>query len=230
MNLKDLKKPFNPVDIEWRIGRCDEKNGKVWAKALAYITARAIHDRLDDVCGEANWQLEYTEHLNETVCRIGIKCGDEWVWKSGGAGKTEFEAFKGGLSSAEKRAGVPWGIGRYLYNLDETFVDVSMSKKEGWNYQSKNGKKKIPAFWWKTPALPKWALPDTPEPIQWTADDRMEFYGICKKEYDFSAEDADMFIKYILKIKEKKVVTKELFEGMKKNIEWCYSEYIASKI
>lgn len=163
--LSDLKNPFPPNDIEWRIGRCGKKSdGSIWAKALAYITARAIHDRLDDVCSPANWQLEYAEHLGETVCRIGIRCGDSWVWKSGGAGKTDFEAYKGGLSSAEKRAGVPWGIGRYLYNLDETWVETSTDKKNGWNYQPASQKKGIPQFYWKTPALPNWALPENKKP------------------------------------------------------------------
>lgn len=160
MNLKDLKKPFPAIDIEWRIGRCGEKNGKIWGKALAYITARAIHDRLDDVCGPGKWQNRYHDHLGGTICEIGIKVDDEWVWKAGGAEKTDFEAFKGGLSSAEKRAGVPWGIGRYLYNLDEAFIETSTSKKQDWRYQPENKKKHLPAFYWKTPPLPKWALPD----------------------------------------------------------------------
>ena len=161
MDLTELRKPFPAEDIEWRIGRCGKKgDGAIWAKAFVYITARAIHDRLDDVCGPENWQLEYTEHLGETVCRIGILCNGEWVWKSGGAGKTDVEAFKGGLSSAEKRAGVPWGIGRYLYNLDETWVETSTARKDGWNYQPANQKKDIPAFYWRIPDLPNWALPD----------------------------------------------------------------------
>ena len=167
MDLKKLKEPFPAEDIEWRIGRCGvyKKDGKdtIWAKALAYITARAIHDRLDDVCGPSNWQLRYKEHLGETICEIGIKINNEWVWKAGGADKTDFEAFKGGLSSAEKRAGVPWGIGRYLYNLDETFVECKMQKQSGWNYQNaskkKDGSIKVPAFYWKIPILPDWALP-----------------------------------------------------------------------
>ncbi len=113
MNLKELAKPFLAVDIEWRIGRCGEtKEGKIWALAVAYITARAIHDRLDMVCAPQNWQLRYYEHLGGTVAEIGIKVGSEWVWKAGGSGQTELEKFKGGLSSAEKRAGGPWGIGR----------------------------------------------------------------------------------------------------------------------
>jgi len=166
MDLRELDKPFDPKDIEWRIGRCGQRNGEVWAIALAYITARAIHDRLDEVCGKEKWQSRYVEHLGETVCEIGIKINNEWVWKAGGADKTDFEAYKGGLSSAEKRAGVPWGIGRYLYSLDQSFVTCTTEKQKGygWHYQAqakkKDGSIKCPAFYWKTPYLPKWALPE----------------------------------------------------------------------
>ena len=169
MNLSKLKDPFPAVDVEWRIGRCGVANGKVWAKALAYITARGIHNRLDEVCSPQNWQLRYKEHHNGTVCEIGIKIAtkddgsyeEEWVWKAGGADDTDIEAFKGGLSSAEKRAGVPWGIGRYLYKLPETFVNCSTEKKGGWNYGTGKDKDKKPFyFWWETPNLPAWALPE----------------------------------------------------------------------
>jgi len=160
MELKKLKEPFPACDVEWRIGSCGFKDNKHWAKALAYITARGIHNRLDEVCGEHLWQLRYMTHNNGTVCEIGIKAADEWIWKAGGADDTDFEAFKGGLSSAEKRAGVPWGIGRYLYKLPPTFVNCSIEKKSGWNYQGKNDKKGVPAFYWETPKLPAWALPD----------------------------------------------------------------------
>jgi len=160
MNLAELKKPFSELDIEWRIGRCGMKNDEPWAMALAYITARAIHDRLDEVCEPHKWQLRYREHLGETVCEIGIKFDNEWIWKSGGGAHTDFEPFKGGLSSAEKRAGVPWGIGRYLYKLPETFVKCSLIKTNGWKYaKGKKSDKSEYTFYWLIPKLPDWALP-----------------------------------------------------------------------
>ena len=56
-----------------------------------------------------------------------------------------------------KRAAVQWGIGRYLYNLEETFAVVG---ETGAFYQGKNDKKNTPAFKWSPPALPSWALPE----------------------------------------------------------------------
>jgi hypothetical protein len=164
MKLSDLKKPFPADDIEWRIAQCGLKQDeKPWAKALAYITSRAVHDRLDEVCGPENWQMEYLEFTKGAVCRIGIKVGSEWVWKCGGSDETDFEAFKGMLSTAEKRAGVPWGIGRYLYNLSENWVECTISAPTNpGSWQKQKGKDKSGQdfwFWWQVPQLPAWALP-----------------------------------------------------------------------
>ena len=47
--LDRLRDPFAPGDIEWRVQTAGEKNGKPWARVLAYVTNRAIMDRLDEV-------------------------------------------------------------------------------------------------------------------------------------------------------------------------------------
>lgn len=161
MELERLKDPLPENLIEWRIGQLG-KGGQagVWAKALCYLTSRAVHERFDDVCGVGNWQLRYKEHHSGTICEIGVKIDDEWVWKAGGADSTDIEAFKGGLSSAEKRAAVPWGVGRYLYRLEANFVEVSLQKRDGWKWQGANSNKGTAQFWWKPPQLPAWALPD----------------------------------------------------------------------
>src|SRR5215218_8223879 len=57
--LARLRDPFAPEDIEWRVQTAGEKNGRPWARVLAYVTNRAIMDRLDEVVGPANWQNEY---------------------------------------------------------------------------------------------------------------------------------------------------------------------------
>jgi hypothetical protein len=186
MNLKKLAEPFEYEDLEFRIDRSGVGNNGVWAVALTYITARAIHDRLDEVCGPDKWQMRYKEHNNGTVCEIGIKVGDEWIWKAGGSDSTKFEAFKGGLSGAEKRAGVPWGIGRYLYKLSrypDIYVKTSGAKVKGWNYQGQNKKTNVPKFYWENPPLPPEFLPlqDTTELIE-------SFGSLCKAK-DMIDED-----------------------------------------
>lgn len=154
-----LAKPFDPLDIEWRIQQSGENNGKKWAMVLAYVTNRAIMERLDDVFGIAGWQNEY-QFMPDGGVICGIKCNinGEWITKYDGADKTSIEATKGGLSNAMKRAGVQWGIGRYLYNLETTFVTLE-KYGDGDNY--------IPAFvkdlggrhYFKRPQLPEFALP-----------------------------------------------------------------------
>ena len=122
MNLSDLSKPFPAAEIEWRVG---STNGdKTSGLALAYLTARHVMDRLDAVCGVENWQDRYEFHGSRTVCYLSIRVGDEWITKADGAGDSDVEAEKGAISDALKRAAVKWGIGRYLYDLGNIWVDV----------------------------------------------------------------------------------------------------------
>src|SRR5207237_2741861 len=60
------------------------------AMALAYVDARVIQDRLDDVLGVEGWQDEY-EVLpdNSVVCRLRLKIGGEWVMKMDVGGPSE---------------------------------------------------------------------------------------------------------------------------------------------
>lgn len=126
MKLNDLAKPFAPDRVSWRVGSTtgDKKRGM----ALAYIDARDVMDRLDEVCGIEAWQCRYPQASGKAVlCEIGIRIGDEWVWKADGAGDTDVEAEKGALSDSFKRAAVKWGIGRYLYDLDSPWVELEVA-------------------------------------------------------------------------------------------------------
>lgn len=157
MKLEDLKKPFNPNDIEWRIQQAKMWSGNPTAVVLAYLTNRAIMDRLDDVCGVDKWRNEYSKAPDGGVlCGISIMIGSEWVTKYDGAENTKIESVKGGLSDAMKRAAVQWGIGRYLYKLPKTYAVFSDSG----NYNVKinvSGQDKW--FKWSAPTLPAWAVP-----------------------------------------------------------------------
>jgi len=147
-NTKDLfarlSAPFHPDDIEWRAGATNSDKTK--ALALAYITSRAVMDRLDEVVGPENWRDEYKPGpAGGVVCGLSLRIDAEWVAKWDGAENTEFEAIKGGLSDAFKRAGYKWGIGRYLYRLESVWVPCELRGK---TVVLKN-----------TPTLPAWALP-----------------------------------------------------------------------
>jgi hypothetical protein len=126
MDFDKLRAPFPPERVSWRVGSttADKKKGM----ALAYIDARDVMQRLDDVCGPGGWQNTYPHANGKTVCAIGIKVGEDWIWKSNGAGDSDVEAEKGALSDAFKRAAVLWGIGQYLYDLDSPWVTLDTKK------------------------------------------------------------------------------------------------------
>ena len=116
-----LKAPFPADSLSWRIGnksnwdkakKCPiDKSKPVKAQMLVYIDSRDVQDRLDEVCG-CNWSNNLKEVSGRMVCEITIN----GVTRSDGAGDTDFEGEKGGISDAIKRSAVMWGVGRYLYN------------------------------------------------------------------------------------------------------------------
>ena len=136
MNIRDLAAEFPRDAIHWRAQTLTRDGDK--ALALAYLDARDVMDRLDDVCGPENWQSRYVETARGRVlCEIGIRIGDDWVWKSDGAGDTAVEGEKGGISDALKRAAVQWGIGRYLYRLDAVWCPCETYERGGKKVWSK---------------------------------------------------------------------------------------------
>jgi len=160
MDLSKLKEPFPAEDIEWRLQSCgySDKTKSFYGKALAYITSRAVQDRLDEVCGPDNWKTSIEKTGDTYLCTLSIRVKHEdgtyeWISRTDGADATDIEPVKGGISGAIKRAAVHFGIGRYLYNLDE-----------GWANVCENGKltgctKDKKYFKWNPPELPAWALP-----------------------------------------------------------------------
>jgi hypothetical protein len=118
------------------------------ALALAYVDARVIQDRLDDVLGVTGWQDEY-ECLPDgsVVCRLRLRLGDEWITKMDVGGQSEQpdegDRRKAAFSDALKRAAVKFGIGRYLYRLPSQWVDYDTHKRQ----------------FARTPLLPPSALP-----------------------------------------------------------------------
>jgi hypothetical protein len=120
--LAKLRAPFPQAAVSWRVGAMTKDKSR--GMALAYIDARDVQDRLDQVCG-VFWQVKH--HVaggDKLACEIGIKIGDEWLWRGDGAGATDVEAEKGAFSDSFKRAAVRWGIGRYLYDVASPWVEL----------------------------------------------------------------------------------------------------------
>lgn len=129
MDWKKLTEPFPEEDIEWRIQRSGLIGMSPWALILAYVTSRAVQQRLDDVCGVESWKNEFQPGPDGgVVCGLSIKIGDEWLTKWDGSENTQIQAVKGGLSGAMKRAAVQFGVGRYLYKLPTSWATFYSDK------------------------------------------------------------------------------------------------------
>jgi hypothetical protein len=168
-----LAAPFEPREVKFKPQLV--KNNK--AMAIAYVDARVIEDRLDDVLGPENWQDEY-EVLNDgsVTCRLRVKLGAEWVTKMDVGSLSEQpdsgDRLKAAFSDALKRTAVKYGIGRYLYRLPAQWVDYDPAKKQIV----------------RPPTLPPFAIP-VPLPATGAEfhtrlavkDERLTVAGRCKK-------------------------------------------------
>jgi|GEM_PF-3341392 len=178
IDWKALAAPFREDELEFRVQSAGESNGRVWAICLCYVTARAIMNRLDEVCGPENWWDHFTASPGGGVlCGITIRLPDgRELTKWDGSGATDVEAEKGILSGALKRAAVKFGIGRYLYSLEETFAQVHEQGR--FRGKTKDGK----SFRWDPPPLPTWALPNRPA-------DHDAMLAFLRKVYESNPED-----------------------------------------
>ena len=231
MDLSKLKEPFPYEDIEWRLQQADKGKNGFWGKCLAYVTNRAICNRLDEVCGPENWKNEFDKAPDGGVlCGLSIKIGGEWITKWDGAENTNIEAVKGGLSGAMKRAAsTGWGIGRYLYNLEESWVEVSDNGK--YSGKTKSGE----WFKWNPPKLPAWALPGgsgkpdvkntSSTPSKKNADELPDDSELIKQTTLLESwiADGDVLTGDYLKKAQFYIQNKDL-EGIKRTIEYCKSQ------
>jgi len=133
-----LREPFPADAIHWRAAKRFSTAQGEKCIALAYLDGRDVGDRFDDVFGPDGWYEEFTVAQGATpivVCRIYVNLYGEddralWPHREDGAGLTQVEAEKGGLSAARKRAAaLGWGVGYYLYSLGTTFALYNSQKK-----------------------------------------------------------------------------------------------------
>jgi len=142
-----LSAPFPADEVKWKPTMVKDSR----CLALAYIDARVVMDRLDEVLGVGNWQTKYDIQADGVICRLSLKIEGEWVvhedfgnWsKQPDGGDQTKAAFSDGL----KRAAVHFGVGRYLYRLPQVWVDYDPQKK------------RIV----RPPQLPAWAVPPPPQ-------------------------------------------------------------------
>lgn len=129
MEFRTLK--ANEIDV--RVGQVTSKG----AILLLYKDARCDMNILDETVGAENWQREHYEVKGNMFCRVGIKCANEWVFKSDCGTESNTEKEKGEASDSFKRACVNWGIGRELYTAPTILVKTE-TEKDGNRYKLKD--------------------------------------------------------------------------------------------
>jgi hypothetical protein len=119
------------MPYKWRV-QSFNKN-KPQATCVAYIDARDVMDRLDEVC-TYGWHRNHEELKGRIYAGVGIILPSGkimWRWDCGTESNTEAE--KGESSDSFKRAAVNVGVGRFLYDLDIKYLDAN-EKKTSSNY------------------------------------------------------------------------------------------------
>ena len=126
-----------PMPYKWRLKAVANKAKKPYPEGtrgqfLAYIDARDVFNRLDGVLGADRWQ-DSVKRVNEdgsVIVALSLQLNGEWLTKEDigypnnpGAGVEE-EPLKAAVSDGIKRAGVHFGIGRFLYDLPPTWTEI----------------------------------------------------------------------------------------------------------
>lgn len=134
-----LMEPFSSDSISFLPKGKPTKNGDILA--LAYIQARDVMNRLDDVVGPGNWSFDWTpmnadgKAVKGTLTVLGVTRSDV------GESDKEEEPWKSAVSDALKRVGVQFGIGRFLYELPQVWVKAeayTINNKEYYKFADRN--------------------------------------------------------------------------------------------
>lgn len=147
----ELKAPFPADVVKWKPQNVtDDKNR---CRAVCYVNAAAVMDRLDDVLGIGNWEDDYEILEGGAVaCRLWLRVEGEWHLHCDSGRRSEQkdrgDQQKAAFSDALKRAARRFGVGRYLAKLPAVWADYDPTTKQ------------IKTL----PTLPSWALPKAKKP------------------------------------------------------------------
>lgn len=118
--LEKIKEPFSIKSIKFKPqATSKDKNS---ALMVAFIDARDVEDRLDNIFGPAGWQFSVAQLQGSKVASVigtlMIKFGEAWISKSDvGEASQDESSYKAAVSDALKRCAVQFGIFRYAYDL-----------------------------------------------------------------------------------------------------------------
>ena len=136
-----LEEPFDPREIKWRVNNTTKDRSR--GQMIAYADPRAYTDRLNAIFSVRGWTRKYAVEMinnverktnygsgSQIVGKIVVICelsifdlgtnsgiGEEWADNENAGTAAEAQAFK--------RACACFGPGRYLYNLEGGWVDLT---------------------------------------------------------------------------------------------------------
>lgn len=118
-----------PIEYKWKLQSYTKDKSK--AMCVAYIDARMVTQRLNEVCVHG-YHREHFSIGNDVYCRIGLIMPDGTViWRSdAGESENDTERAKTAASDSFKRAAKEFGLGLFLYELDT----VKLPTKQNGNY------------------------------------------------------------------------------------------------
>jgi len=128
---KQLLLPFDLGEVKFKPQKVNGNR----AMAVAYIDARHVMDRLDEVLGIDGWKDEYSvlPGGSEVECRLSLRLAGTWITKIDVGGMSEQpdggDRMKAAYSDALKRAAVKFGVGRFLYRTQQAWQDFDPVKK-----------------------------------------------------------------------------------------------------
>jgi len=154
-----LAEPFAPSVVEWVVSATSQGKDGHRGLMAAYADPRAYLDRLNQLFTPGGWTQDYSFQVvgnverkgregKVSVCAKVMVCCRVTIFGVGthsGTGEhwaDDENAVTGGDAQAFKRACVCFGLGRYLYDVPQVWVDLDEFKRPRW-----------------LPDLPAWALP-----------------------------------------------------------------------
>ncbi|HTP03258.1 MAG TPA: Rad52/Rad22 family DNA repair protein [Anaerolineales bacterium] len=123
--LSALRTPFSAGKLSFKVQTKPSEKGN--ALVVAYLDARDVMDRLDEVAGP-DWSDRYErlEGGKGLICYLTV-CG---ITRADvGDDNNENEPAKSAFSDAFKRAAVKFGVGRFLYDLPKMWAQVKPAGK-----------------------------------------------------------------------------------------------------
>jgi len=135
---EQLVAPFSLGELQWKPSALSRDRTR--ALAVAFISARSVEKRLDEAVGPGNWSWELASLTHEDMWVAIGRLTIHGVPMDGVG--TDDNDPKAAETDALKRAGVHFGIARYLYSLGQEWV----------NYDERTRQLS------ETPRLPRWAV------------------------------------------------------------------------